>query len=277
MVSVVIPTFRREELVVAAARSALSQTGVTLEVLVVDDSPEGSAERAVASLDDPRVRYVRRAQPSGGMPALVRNDGLALARGRYVHFLDDDDLLEDGALAATTAALERAPRTGVAVGVAVPFGDDPDALAHEQAYFGTATRKLRSLHSRFALVATMLFDSTPLVNSECTIRRSCAHAVGGYATNVALCEDVDFYLRAIRRCGFVFVDRAVVRYRIGIPSLMHSSVEPSRIRESYRRIYDRYRREHGLTEFTALRAMVVVSSLMTSVLLLLSMDSCGGL
>src|SRR5918911_2234415 len=92
-ISIVIPTFRREVELLEAVRSALGQPQVTVEVIVVDDSGDGSAEGPVASLGDERVRYVRRTTPSGGVPALARNEGWALASGRYVHFLDDDDLL----------------------------------------------------------------------------------------------------------------------------------------------------------------------------------------
>jgi glycosyltransferase involved in cell wall biosynthesis len=74
-VSVIIPTFHREKQLLEAIGSAQRQGGVTLEIIVVDDSPDASARDAVAALGDSRVRYVLRPQPSGGRPALVRNDG----------------------------------------------------------------------------------------------------------------------------------------------------------------------------------------------------------
>ena len=56
-VSVVIPTYKREREVVAATLSALKQRAVTLEVIVVDDSPEGTARDAVLGIGDARVHY----------------------------------------------------------------------------------------------------------------------------------------------------------------------------------------------------------------------------
>jgi GT2 family glycosyltransferase len=254
-ISVVIPTFRREVELLEAIRSALDQPRVTLEVIVVDDSGDGSAEGPVASLGDERVRYVRRATPSGGVPALARNEGWALTRGRYVHFLDDDDRLVEGALHALMTALDAAPEAGVAIGTVRPFGRDALVLRRQEAYFAAAAETLRRTRSRVALVATMLFQTTPLVNSSCMIRRECAGRIGGYATNIARCEDVDFYLRAVRRYGFVFVDRPVVHYRTGAPSLMHSLRGNSLVRQSYRSIYRNYRREHGRAELLALHAL----------------------
>ena len=270
-VSVVIPTFHREETVVEAVRSALDQRGVTVEVLVLDDSAEGSARAGLEAIGDARVRYIQRAVPSGGNPALVRNEGLALARGRFVHFLDDDDLLEPGALAATVAALERSPNAGVAIGTVVPFGEDAAVLQQQEAYFGAAARRLRTAQTKFMLVAAMLFDTTPLVNSECTIRRESARAVGGYSTLVSRCEDVDFYLRAIRHSGFVFVDQPVVRYRTGAPSLMHSLKDAGMIVDSYRQIYRQYRSQYGAAELAAMRMLAIVGSAAAAVALWLGM------
>src|ERR687884_911925 len=240
-ISIVVPTFHREVELLEAVRSALGQQQVTVEVIVVDDSAEGSAERPVASLGDGRVRYVRRATPSGGIPALARNEGWALARGRYVHFLDDDDRLADGASHALMAALDAAPEVGVAIGTVRPFGRDAAVLRRQEAYFAAAAETLRRTESRMALVATLLFQTTPLVNSACMIRRECVGRIGGYATDIARCEDVDFYLRAVRRFGFVFVDRPVVHYRTGAPSLMHSLRGKSLMQQSYRTIYRNYR------------------------------------
>ncbi len=255
-VSVVVPTFNRQHTLVAAIASALSQDGPTVEVIVLDDSADGSARAAVTSFDDARVRYVPRVTPSNGVPAIARNEGLALARGRFVQFLDDDDLLVDGAMAALVDALERHPATGVAIGTVVPFGDDPRVLQQQQEYFADAAERLRANLGDRRLVAALLFGPTLLVNSSCLVRRSCATAVGGYSTDVPRCEDVEFFLRAIRRCGHVFVDRHVLRYRTGAPSLMHSLGQESPLLElSYHAIFQRYRREHGGVEFLLMKAL----------------------
>jgi GT2 family glycosyltransferase len=200
------------------------------------------------------VKYIQRAVPSGGVPALVRNEGLEMARGQFVHFLDDDDVLERGALATLVAALEKSPSTGVAIGTVVPFGDDEDLLLYQRDYFTRAAHRLRAARTQMQLVAGMLFESTPLVNSSCMIRRSCAVAIGGYSTDIPLCEDVEFFMRAIRHAGFVFVDRPVVRYRTGEPSLMQSmgGYKPLFL-QSYRTMYKRYRQQHGLAEFLVLK------------------------
>jgi glycosyltransferase involved in cell wall biosynthesis len=85
-VSIVIPTRDRARLLRRALGGALGQRDVDVEVIVVDD---GSAE-PVESVGDPRVRIVRQEESRG--VACARNTGIAAARGRWVAFLDDDDL-----------------------------------------------------------------------------------------------------------------------------------------------------------------------------------------
>jgi GT2 family glycosyltransferase len=252
-VSIVIPTFRREREVVVAIQSALAQQALELEVIVLDDTPDGSARAAVAAIGDPRIRYVKCSVPSGGVPALVRNEGAGLATGTFLHFLDDDDRLTKGALAALVGALERTGR-GVAFGYVVPFGDDEAVLARQQAYFRSARASAQRRMSRFDTSASLLFHETLLVNSVCIVRRDCFERIGGYDPNVLRCEDVDFYLRAIRDSGFAYVDRPVLEYRTGQPSLMHDLTDNSKVVASYRVIHAKYRAAHGRAEFYALKA-----------------------
>jgi glycosyltransferase involved in cell wall biosynthesis len=102
-VSIVIPCYNKRTYVAAAIDSALAQ-GVVAEVIVIDDgSTDGSAE-VVAGYDG---RIVWEAGPNRGGSA-ARNRGLALARGRYVQFLDADDVLPQGKIAAQLAVLDAA-------------------------------------------------------------------------------------------------------------------------------------------------------------------------
>jgi glycosyltransferase involved in cell wall biosynthesis len=99
---VVIPTFGRAGLLSEAVGSVLEQSVGSLECLVVDDG--GGA--LVDLPDDPRVRVIRR--PINGGSAAARNTGLGAARGRYVAFLDDDDLFTVDRLGYALAGLETA-------------------------------------------------------------------------------------------------------------------------------------------------------------------------
>src|ERR1700759_5612792 len=94
--SVVIPTCRRIKELPEAIQSVLGQANVTVEVIVVDDCPDGSARQLVEGFHDPRITYLKNGEATGGIPSIVRNAGWPLASGRYVHFLDDDDIVPEG-------------------------------------------------------------------------------------------------------------------------------------------------------------------------------------
>jgi GT2 family glycosyltransferase len=265
-VSVIIATFRRERLVLEAIASACAQRGPSLEVLVVDDSPEASAEPAVRSVTDPRVRYLHRSKWSGGHPGAVRNDAVAMARAPLLQFLDDDDRLVDGSLRHLSAALASSGQA-MAFGRVVPFGDDPRVEAQQKAYFERVADSSRQIRGRQWFAAQLLFRDMPFMNSACMIRRDAFQLYGGYDPQLRCCEDVELFLRVGRNSGFVFVDRDVLHYRVGAPSIMNESrrtegvADRAMIQESYRRIHTRYRRAHGIFEYRMLQAFARATNL----------------
>lgn len=261
--SVVVPTYRRPEPLAEAIRSALAQP-VSLEMHVIDDGPGGEGEPVVASIGDPRVHYVRMDVPTGGNPSRVRNVGLGLARAPIVHFLDDDDRVLPGAYRVALDAFAAHPERGVVFGRVEPFGDDPVAVKRERAVFATSARRARILGrigSRFLCAAHQLFaNPTLLVNSACLVRRHVAERVGGYDEGIQVMEDVDFYTRAIRAAGFVFVDAPVIGYRTGHTSLMRAYDDRS-VAPSFDRMYAAYKRRHGWLELRA--AQLVAKAVLT--------------
>src|ERR1700756_3334933 len=89
LVTAVIPTRNRPELVCRAVRSALNQTYPNLEVVVVVDGPDPATVAALEELRHPRVRISALSENVGGSEA--RNIGAREARGEWVALLDDDD------------------------------------------------------------------------------------------------------------------------------------------------------------------------------------------
>jgi len=95
IVTAVITTYNRAELLKRAVKSVLSQSYTNLEIVVVDDaSPNDDTSRLIAELNDERIHLIKHEVNKGVSAA--RNTGIKNARGIYVAFLDDDDIwLED--------------------------------------------------------------------------------------------------------------------------------------------------------------------------------------
>jgi glycosyltransferase involved in cell wall biosynthesis len=261
--STIIPTFRRLEQLKDTLASVLSQDSVEVEIIVVDDCPEHSAREVVSRLQDPRVIYLANPEPTGGKPSKVRNLGWPLAKGAFIHFLDDDDLVSEGHYAAVRNAFLARSNIGMVFGRVEPFGCGPiPQLQHERGYFTDAARnaaRCGRFGRRWAFVGRMLFDNVLLVCSASVLRRECVSSLGGFDPDIRLMEDADFHVRVMRRFGAAFLDRVAVRYRIGAPSLMHSpcpteaQLEAQRL--GHRQMVYKYRQEHGSVEFYGLKLM----------------------
>jgi teichuronic acid biosynthesis glycosyltransferase TuaG len=88
-VSVVIPTYNRENTLLRAIASVLDQTVPVLEILVCDDGSTDESKSRVMALDNPGIRWIDCGR--NGLPSVPRNIGVKNARGDYIAFLDSDD------------------------------------------------------------------------------------------------------------------------------------------------------------------------------------------
>jgi hypothetical protein len=89
LVTAVIPTRHRPELVVRAVESALAQTYTNLEVVVVIDGYDPETEAALGCIRDRRLKAIELTDHAGASGA--RNVGVRAARGEWIALLDDDD------------------------------------------------------------------------------------------------------------------------------------------------------------------------------------------
>ncbi|MGW5201407.1 bifunctional glycosyltransferase/CDP-glycerol:glycerophosphate glycerophosphotransferase [Streptomyces spiralis] len=108
-VSVVVIVYNDEERLPTAVGSVLEQTLGNVEVIIADDcSTDGSHEvaQALAAAHPDKVRAIRLPENSGGCGE-PRNQGVKVARGRYVMFLDSDDTLERNACRNMVEAADR--------------------------------------------------------------------------------------------------------------------------------------------------------------------------
>jgi glycosyltransferase involved in cell wall biosynthesis len=199
-VSVVIPTHNRRQLLGQALRSALRQTGIEVEVVVVDDgSTDGTAD-AVAALRDDRIRLVRHPRPVG--VAVARNAGANLARGTWVALLDDDDLWAPDKLsrqlASASAAHARWAYAGVVEidGEGRLLGGGPPP-SPEELLAGLRRRNLM-----------------PAGSSNVVVRSDVLTSSGGFDPDLRHMADWDLWLRLAALGPPAAVSAPLVAYRL---------------------------------------------------------------
>ncbi|BAV63564.1 glycosyltransferase family 2 protein [Sphingobium cloacae] len=101
--SVVVPLYNRADQVGDTIRSVLAQDWTDYEIVVIDDGSRDNPKPVIEAIGDPRIRYIRQDNAGGGA---ARNAGIKAAQGRYIAFLDSDDLFLPGKLSIMAAALK---------------------------------------------------------------------------------------------------------------------------------------------------------------------------
>lgn len=131
-VTVAMITYQHEAYIEASIRSVLAQTMDDFELLVVDDGSTDETGAIARSIDDGRIRYVRR---ENGGPAAARNTALEMARGRFVAQISGDDLAEPRRLEEQLAMVDEKERAVIFARVRFiddegrPLPADPPGLA----------------------------------------------------------------------------------------------------------------------------------------------------
>jgi len=181
-ISVIIPAFNYARFLKQALDSALNQTGVPFEVIVVDD---GSSDATPEILGGYGSKIKLLSQNNQGLSA-ARNAGYSLAKGEYVVFLDADDLLPRGYLVSQSALLQADP--------------DVDMVVCRSFFFEKTDAKGQPLKTgRWGLYRKDLdvhlchFNIAP--PHALMLRRRALDRVGLFDTSLKACEDHDMWFR----------------------------------------------------------------------------------
>lgn len=119
MISVIIPTYNRATMVCDCVASVLATNYPALEVIVVDDcSPDDTGSRLAERFgNDARVKVLRNERNS--FQAVSRNNGAHIAKGDYLFFLDDDNLVHPEIFTELLAAFDAQPQAGLVAPLAI--------------------------------------------------------------------------------------------------------------------------------------------------------------
>ena len=90
LVSIIVPSYNCAKYLPDTINSVLAQTYTNWEMLIVDDCSTDNSEEVIKSFGDPRIRYLKNEKNSGA--AISRNYALREAKGRWIAFLDSDDM-----------------------------------------------------------------------------------------------------------------------------------------------------------------------------------------
>jgi glycosyltransferase involved in cell wall biosynthesis len=197
LVSLVLPTYKRAHVLPLAIRSILAQTYQNWELIVVNDnSPDNTAE-VVASFTDPRIRYVKN-EPNLKLPRAL-NRGFALARGDYLTWTSDDNLLDERAIEEMTAQLQ-------AGGCDLVYADYYHFSEHDENGLPVAPQHVR-------LPDTLQLENGNHIGACFLYTRALYIAIGDYDPELFLVEDYDYFMRAAKLFQFRHIAEPLYYFR----------------------------------------------------------------
>ena len=210
--SIIIPTFNRGRILRDALESVFVQGVPEIEVIVVDDGSTDDTKAVVGAYGG-RVKYVY--QENQG-PAAAKNEGIRRARGRYVAFLDSDDVWLPGKLRTELEHFRAFPTADVVISNCESWMENTllsDSWLREQirgAGSGPALRPRLSAPTCLYLATGKLFATCCM-----TLKRRVLHRLGREPFDVSLrsFEDWDFEIRLLRISRVLILPEVLAKVR----------------------------------------------------------------
>ena len=201
-VTVIIPTFNRLPMLKEAVDSVLAQDFEDIELIVVDDgSADGTSEEM--GRYGGRVKVLRHTENQGVSAA--RNSGILHGKGKYIAFLDSDDLWVKGKLRIQVAFLDDNPQYPLCYTdeIWIRKGKRVNPMLKHAKYSGWIFEKCLPLCT--------------ISPSSAVMRKTLFSKIGLFDEALPVCEDYDFWLRASARFPIFFIDRKLIVKRGGHP------------------------------------------------------------
>ncbi len=221
-VSICIPTYNREKLLKETLDSVFTQTYKDFEVVIVDD---GSTDGTKQMLERHgyEVRYHR--QENSG-DAAARNKLIELAQGRYITFLDSDDLLFGDSLERMIAAMPTNSDEAIVYGPYTAIDESGDVLH----------RKKKKLYN--GRITQYLFENILIHSCGSLFPKKILVEAGGFNTSFPVCSDYDLWLRLSLKYDFVAINNPVFKRRrhggnLSQPSFINRYTEYEVLRKFY--------------------------------------------
>lgn len=200
LISIIITTYNREQLLPKAIESALAQDHANIEVIVVDDGSASPGTKAICQ--NFPVKYIY--QENRG-PGSARNAGIQAARGHYIQFLDDDDWLVPQSVSNKYQFLVSHPEFHL-VYSDLYLADESGATLGR--YYNGSRRPMPTGDIYAAILRRNV------IPIHCVLwQRNVLEMIGGFPERSGF-EDWECLIRAAEKCTFGFLDVPLGFYRI---------------------------------------------------------------
>ncbi len=200
-VSIVIPAYNMAEYTSRCVKSILNQTYKNIEIIVVDDGSKDNTKAEMLKFGD-RIKYV--CKENGGACS-ARNFGARLAQGKYIGFLDCDDMYLPQKVELSVKFLEQNPDYG---------------FVYSNLYYVDKDDKIFRLHAPWfkrqyqGRIKTKLILGNFVGNPTVIMRKDCLDKVGLYREDIFFPADWDMWLRISEQFKAGYINKPLCSYRI---------------------------------------------------------------
>ncbi len=199
LISIIIPVYNSEKTIKETIESVLNQTFINLEVIIINDGSQDLSLNVISSIQDPRIKVF--SYRNAGV-AVSRNRGIAKASGKFIAFIDADDLWTSDKLEAQLKALQSNPQAAVAYSW-VDYINESGEFLHS----GNYTTVNGNAYKQMLRENVLENGSNPL------IRREALQQVGDFNQSLTPAEDWDMWLRLGACYDFITVPYPQILYR----------------------------------------------------------------
>ena len=204
LVSVIVTTYNRADLLCETIDSILCQTYKNFELILIDDGSRDNTEEVVKMYNDSRLQYIK--TDNWGGPARPRNIGINASKGEYIAFCDDDDIWLPKKLEKQIKIIDNS-EYGMVFSMQKQFGD----LSIFSIEYGIGPLPFKVNTSTKNLLRT---NCIPL--SSVMVEKLLLSEIGGFdeRRSFIAIEDNDLWIRVSKKTNIFFIDRVLVLHRV---------------------------------------------------------------
>ncbi len=163
MVSIIIPTYNRANLIAESIHSVLQQTYTDFELLIIDDGSDDNTEEIITSLKDDRIKYFKK--PHSGHTSILKNFALSIAKGELIGFNDSDDVWKKDKLLQQVELMHANSSAGFCMSDVTTFRND--IVLIPRSYQLQNTIVCENIFTKLKNGKMLVYNPTLLIRREC--------------------------------------------------------------------------------------------------------------
>lgn len=248
MISIVIPLYNKEKQIGLALQSVFQQTYQDFEIIIVDDGSTDQSAEVVKKSNDKRIKLFQ--QKNAGVSA-ARNQGVEIAQGEWIAFLDADDEWMPEYLETQVTLSEKFPEASVCA-TGYVLQDEFGKRHTPKVHCSYIDENGGLITNYFEIVAS----SAPLITSiSVFIKKKALLDVGGFLLNATLGEDLITWAKLACKCTIAYTPKALAIYHFPNTQLLIPGKKPDKtdlVGAQFNELYKKNTQISGLKEYIVL-------------------------